>query len=78
MYGDLRWQRTRAAVLERDQRRCQACGRHEHDLDEGECLVADHWPDGVLDVADPFDVGACRTLCSTCSGREDGRQGAGF
>jgi hypothetical protein len=59
-------------VLERAGYRCVVCGRHKSELDVDETLVADHWPDSVLDVVDPFDPDACRCVCSRCSGSSDG------
>jgi hypothetical protein len=59
-------------VLARDRRRCSLCGRRELELEENERLLADHYPDSVLETPDPFDPRACRTLCSTCSGSVDG------
>jgi hypothetical protein len=62
-------------VLARDGRTCCLCGRHADALGPNETLIADHYPDGVLDVDDPFDAATCRCVCSTCSGTSDGTRG---
>ena len=63
--NDPRYHAFRAAVLERDEYRCQACGSESQ-------LEADH----VVPLAhggDPFDPDNGRTLCKPCNGKRGTR-----
>lgn len=71
-----RWKKVRQHVWRRDRYRCVDCGRHRSELSRNELLLADH-ERGLMVIidegGDPFDPSECKTRCSTCSGRKDGR-----
>ena len=60
-----RWQRTRAAALARDGRRCTACGS------SGRLDV--HHVTPTADGGEPFDLRNLVTLCPSCHHKLEGR-----